>query len=380
MPPQPPAFDMNFSVLAAGRKWPCATKRCGKAAVLVSSLALMLASATPGEARQRSPFADVEALFGVPRAVRPPRKAASATIAIPLPQPRPAAAPPRLVEAPAGPAVDIMPKPRPAEAPGAVEKPADIPPAAAAPVPPSACRLALSDAIAVAPSIPDITGPGACGGVDLVRLEAVILRDMTRLPLKPAATLRCEMATVVAAWLRDDIAPLAVSLGSAPAALDNFDSFDCRGRNRVSGAKVSEHGHANALDIRAIALKNGTSIALTDRATPRESREKVLQSACARFTTVLGPGSDGYHEDHIHLDLADRRSGYRICQWTIDDPLPAIAPLLPAARPAEAPPRETTDSKSDAKSATAAEPNAEENAEPEPAPPPRSSKKQKQAR
>jgi hypothetical protein len=34
---------------------------------------------------------------------------------------------------------------------------------------------------------------------------------------------------------------------------------------------------------------------------------------------VLGPGSDGYHEDHIHIDLAERRSGYRICQWDIRD-------------------------------------------------------------
>ncbi len=66
----------------------------------------------------------------------------------------------------------------------------------------------------------------------------------------------------------------------------------------------------------------------------------VLHSACARFSTVLGPGSDGYHEDHIHLDLDERRSNYRICQWDVWDPLPQIAPLLPAERPEEAPPRE----------------------------------------
>jgi Extensin-like protein C-terminus len=55
---------------------------------------------------------------------------------------------------------------------------------------------------------------------------------------------------------------------------------------------------------------------------------------------VLGPDSDWYHEDHIHLDLAERRNGYRICQWDVLDPLPKIAPLLPAGRPEEAPPRE----------------------------------------
>ena len=73
----------------------------------------------------------------------------------------------------------------------------------------------------------------------------------------------------------------------------------------------------------------------------------MLHSACARFSTVLGPGSDWYHEDHIHLDLMERRGNYRICQWNVWDPLPQVAPLLPAERPEEAPPREVA-AKSDA--------------------------------
>jgi hypothetical protein len=62
---------------------------------------------------------------------------------------------------------------------------------------------------------------------------------------------------------------------------------------------------------------------------------------------VLGPGSDGYHEEHIHLDLMERHNNYKICQWNVWDPLPQVAPLLPAARPDEAPPREVA-AKSDA--------------------------------
>ncbi|MFX9042636.1 extensin family protein, partial [Acinetobacter baumannii] len=85
--------------------------------------------------------------------------------------------------------------------------------------------------------------------------------------------------------------------------LDNFDSFECRGRNRVRGAKLSEHGLANALDVRGVTFANGGKLSLTDRTESRDIREKVLASVCTRFTTVLGPGSDWYHEDHIHLDL-----------------------------------------------------------------------------
>jgi hypothetical protein len=30
---------------------------------------------------------------------------------------------------------------------------------------------------------------------------------------------------------------------------------------------------------------------------------------------VLGPGADPAHEFHLHVDLAERRNGYRLCQW-----------------------------------------------------------------
>jgi hypothetical protein len=147
------------------------------------------------------------------------------------------------------------------------------------------------------------------------------------------------MASAIADWIRTDITVLAARLGSTVSDLDNFDSFECRGRNRVVGAQLSEHGRANALDVRALKLANGQSISLTDRSVAREVRESVLQSACARFSTVLGPGSDWYHEDHIHLDLMERRNNYKICQWSVWDPMPPIAPLMPAERPEEAPPR-----------------------------------------
>lgn len=209
----------------------------------------------------------------------------------------------------------------------------------------SVCRQALTEEIAIAPSIPPIRGDGGCGGEDLVRLEAIILSPSQRVALKPAAILRCTMAAAVADWVRTDMAQLAASLGTAITELDNFDSFECRGRNRVKGAKLSEHGLANALDVRGMTFANGSSLSLTDRGVSRAIREKVLASVCARFTTVLGPGSDWYHEDHIHLDLAERRNNYRLCQWGVYDPLPAVAPLMPAERPEEAPPRLTEEEK-----------------------------------
>jgi hypothetical protein len=58
--------------------------------------------------------------------------------------------------------------------------------------------------------------------------------------------------------------------------------------------------------------------------------------------TVLGPGSDGYHESHIHIDLAERHNGYKLCQWDVRDPPPPSVEAaeedvpLPRPRPASA--------------------------------------------
>ena len=128
------------------------------------------------------------------------------------------------------------------------------------------------------------------------------------------------MAESIALWMRNDIAPAAAMLGAPLAEIANYDSFDCRGRNRFIGAELSEHGKANALGIRALKLTNGTVIEPTNPIVSKDFRETMRKSACKRFMTVLGPGSDGYHETHVHVDLAERARGYRICQWEVREP------------------------------------------------------------
>jgi hypothetical protein len=192
--------------------------------------------------------------------------------------------------------------------------------AAAAPSAPSACQVGLAS-VAVFRPLPVLIGPGECGAVDAVQLDAVILADQTKVPLGPAATLRCPMAAAVAHWIREDVAPAAMKLGAPLRGLDNFDSYECRGRNRVRGAKLSEHGRANALDVRGFKLANGKTIELTDMNVAKDWREGIRAGVCARFSTVLGPGSDGAHEEHIHLDLAERRNNYKLCEWDVREPV-----------------------------------------------------------
>jgi hypothetical protein len=222
-----------------------------------------------------------------------------------------------------------LPRPRPA---------IPLPDIAAEPAGPTECQLRMTTDIAVIEVLPPVTGASGCGIDDPVRLSAVMTKDKGRITITPAATLRCTMAEALANWIREDVAPIAATLGAPLGGIGNFDSYDCRGRNRVAGAMISEHGKGNAIDIRAVTLTNGKSYELTDMGVAKPTRERLRASACARFTTVLGPASDGYHENHIHLDLSERRSGYRICQWAVRDASDLIP--LPRERPADAPPRE----------------------------------------
>ena len=200
---------------------------------------------------------------------------------------------------------------------------------------PTACQMRLSPDRAAFKPLGELGGPAGCGGPDIVYLERIILADRTAVAVEPPATLRCEMAEAIVSFVRQDLAPAAAAMGAALSAIENYDSYDCRGRNRVAGAKLSEHGLANALDIRSVRLKDGRVVRPADSGAPREFRIAMRAAVCDRFTTVLGPGSDGYHEDHIHMDRAERRGGYRLCQWDLHDGARTVA-APPVAAPARA--------------------------------------------
>ena len=192
-------------------------------------------------------------------------------------------------------------------------------------------RLAAVAQYAPVPMQPE---PAQCAAIDLVQVGKVLMPDGTQVSFNPPPTLRCNMAEAVAQWIRAEVGPAAAELGAPLTAVTDVDSYQCRGRNNVPGAKLSEHGRGNALDISAIKLGNGALFNLTDPLVSKPFREQMRALACGRFTTVLGPGSDAYHSDHIHLDRAERTRGYRICQWNVLDPASIAAEVrLPRPRP-----------------------------------------------
>ena len=211
-----------------------------------------------------------------------------------------------------------LPRPRPPDADRAVSLPVEIDPlerAAALKL----CEEFVRADVAVATALEPMAWDNGCTAAAPVGVKAIKLAAGKRVELKPAAILRCPTALAIARWVREDLAPLAERLGSRIEEIDVAASFSCRPRNSVRGATMSEHGKANALDIRALRLADGRRIAIENADGPREFLVGMRQSACARFMTVLGPGSDKEHETHLHVDLAERNNGYRLCQWTLPE-------------------------------------------------------------
>jgi hypothetical protein len=200
--------------------------------------------------------------------------------------------------------------------------------------PPTACDKRLAE-VAEFTLKPTLSGPGQCGGEDLVSLSAVRLAKDQTVAVQPPALLRCEMAETVANWVREDAAPRFASIGEL-AAVAQDDAYECRYRNRAADGKISEHAHGLALDVHAFVLADGRPVSPTDINQPKDLRLALRDTACGRFTTVLGPGQPA-HDSHIHLDMIQRRSGYRICEWDVREPLMAKASAtivpLPTPRP-----------------------------------------------
>ena len=209
--------------------------------------------------------------------------------------------------------VAAIPTPPPAPAPSAAPAPQAVP---------TICpELSNGEIGTFEPSVVTATDP-LCTVDRGVSLTAIRMKDGRRVELSPPAVLRCEMAASFAHWVRDKAEPAVATLGSPIEKIGIAGSQQCRPRNHVANAKISEHGRGNAVDIGAIVLKDGRTLVIGPPAAgqtpmPAALQETLKASACEDFTTILGPGSDGYHEQHLHLDRAVRRSGAVLCQWNI---------------------------------------------------------------
>ncbi|RXH19167.1 extensin family protein [Bradyrhizobium guangzhouense] len=137
--------------------------------------------------------------------------------------------------------------------------------------------------------------------------------------VKPTATLACPIVSELDRWFADTVQPSAMRwFGARVVEIKQISAYSCRGMNGNPHAHISEHAFGNALDVAAFTLADGRRITVKDgwHGMPEEQGflRDVQSGACAHFTTVLAPGSNVYHYDHIHVDLMRRASRRLICQ------------------------------------------------------------------
>jgi hypothetical protein len=139
--------------------------------------------------------------------------------------------------------------------------------------------------------------------------------------VNPPATLACPIVAALDQWIATAVQPAAMRWFRQPVVeIKQISAYSCRGMNGNPNAHISEHAFGNALDIAEFALADGHVISVQYgwRGTPQEQGflHDVQSAACDQFATVLAPGANVYHYNHIHVDLMRRTSGRRICEPT----------------------------------------------------------------
>ncbi len=132
--------------------------------------------------------------------------------------------------------------------------------------------------------------------------------------LSQPAIVNCAVANGFHQWLTDVVVPAAAKARMGRVTdVQVAASYACRPRNGRRGAKLSEHGFGNAIDVSGFGFSDGKSLSVEGDYYSSEFLKRVRTAACGIFRTVLGPGSDRSHRDHLHYDLATRRSGQNYC-------------------------------------------------------------------
>ncbi|HVT55106.1 MAG TPA: extensin family protein [Xanthobacteraceae bacterium] len=173
-----------------------------------------------------------------------------------------------------------------------------------------------------------IEGRGVCGMVHPFKVAAL---DGGMVEVSPKATLACPIIGEVDRWIANSVQPAAMTwFGEQVAEIKQISAYSCRGMNGQPGAHISEHAFGNALDVAAFKLQSGREIVIKNAWNNGSYEERgflrdVAMDACQNFTTVLAPGSNRYHYDHIHIDLSRRASGNTYCK-------PQVARLTPPSR------------------------------------------------
>jgi hypothetical protein len=137
--------------------------------------------------------------------------------------------------------------------------------------------------------------------------------------VQPPATLACPIVSALDQWISTAVQPAAQHWFRQPVVeIKQISAYSCRGMNGNPNAHISEHAFGNALDVAEFDLADGHKVSVQYgwKGSPEEQGflHDVQLAACDSFTTVLAPGANVYHYNHIHVDLMRHYNGRHICE------------------------------------------------------------------
>ncbi|QEL10213.1 extensin family protein [Kushneria phosphatilytica] len=180
---------------------------------------------------------------------------------------------------------------------------------------PKACRATLEQARRAGEVAYRAVGSPSIGQCQLH--HAVRIRS-TSVDFNHSFLASCPLAVAWLRFERHQLQPAARDLFDAPVRhVIHYGSFACRNIYHRKDARRSAHATAEALDIAAFRLADGTSVSVQKNWAKhsdddRRSRflHRIHEGACQEFSTVLGPGYNAAHANHFHLGV----DGFSVCR------------------------------------------------------------------
>ena len=152
-------------------------------------------------------------------------------------------------------------------------------------------------------SLADRTFSGGCSAIGTVQLLEI------GTPVTNLGPMTCPLARQFGRWVREAVQPAATQwLKSRVVRIESFGTYACRPVNGQAGAKLSEHGRSNAVDVAAFVLADGRRVTVLEAWNGEEENVRsflrtIHRASCRRFQTGLGPDADAFHANHFHFDM-----------------------------------------------------------------------------
>jgi hypothetical protein len=151
--------------------------------------------------------------------------------------------------------------------------------------------------------LPDRSFDNGCSAIGAVQLLDI------GTPVTNLGSMTCPLARGFERWVREAVQPAAGTfLASRVVKIESFGTYSCRPLNNQPGARLSEHGRANAVDVGAFILADGRRVTVLDgwsggQENVRRFLRTVHDAGCRRFSVGLGPDANALHRDHLHFDM-----------------------------------------------------------------------------